>query len=429
MQDVCCSCSKAVRRAFVAKVLRAQRAWVQSLPLRRGPGAPAPKALPAAPSTPCRRESSLPAPTTPPVHTDPRRRHLVPSALDVPTDLVHAAAEWCTGAVVGCSGSFAADVAASWSPRTRGVMSRAYQASLSAPGSGSASLPAVSSRRHVGTTTALRSRVAAAFQAWAITADGRAARKRRRDVSSFARCYWSLPVGRAVPKNLLNLVRRSVAVASVPQGQLRRSLGGPRQGRGAAHRQRQSVQQGRPERMPEVSVRLFDWFVDVRGTIRGRMPSHVLFAKAQLFLSEACRAMVRSGEIPEPPKLSKAWLCRWKQRWGVSTRQPNKRFKISHAAVMDRLQTFYWNVHAVRCLLRLLRGGREPVQESADQKGLHFNESGSRGAATLALTGVQEVQVVENHMQTRERYSIMTHCVSDLAAIPGGHLWLFCSRA
>ena len=58
--------------------------------------------------------------------------------------------------------------------------------------------------------------------------------------------------------------------------------------------------------------------------------------------------------------------------------------------------------------------GVDPLQEQYDQKGVHFNESGSKNAPTWELPYTPDVVVRENHAQTRSRISWMTCCFSDV---------------
>ena len=51
-----------------------------------------------------------------------------------------------------------------------------------------------------------------------------------------------------------------------------------------------------------------------------------------------------------------------------------------------------------------------------DQKGLHFNESGSKNIGSLCLRGAPDVPLKENHAATRERFSLMTTVCSTPAA-------------
>ena len=70
---------------------------------------------------------------------------------------------------------------------------------------------------------------------------------------------------------------------------------------------------------------------------------------------------------------------------------------------------------------RLLKKDLADQLYSIDEKPLHFNESGSKNARTLAIEGVELVKLKENHSATRERLSVMTTTTSNrsLAASQG----------
>ena len=103
----------------------------------------------------------------------------------------------------------------------------------------------------------------------------------------------------------------------------------------------------------------------------------------------------------------------------MSLKKPNRRYKVSHEKLVHRLTRFWQTLFRVRAFLRRWMG-REPIQESADQKGFYFNEAGSALKGTLAPEGEEDVVIIEHHANSRKRYSVMTSCVSDLSGVPGG---------
>ena len=120
------------------------------------------------------------------------------------------------------------------------------------------------------------------------------------------------------------------------------------------------------------------------------------------------------GFVPEPPKLDKKWLARWRHTWGVRIRKPTKRYKVKRSILKQRLKVFWSNVLAVRWFMSLV-WQKEPIQEQYDQEGVHFNEPGSKQTGTYEIPGRIDPPVRENHGQTRERISWMTATWSNLA--------------
>ena len=115
------------------------------------------------------------------------------------------------------------------------------------------------------------------------------------------------------------------------------------------------------------------------------------------------------------PNLSKesaarSWLWRWCKRYQIKLRSPNVRYKTSKGKLMIRLKYMWLNTLRVRALAQFALG-IQPIIEGIDQKGLHKNEAGSKSSKSLAFEGV-DVELKENHAQTRDRFSLMTRVTS-----------------
>ena len=104
-------------------------------------------------------------------------------------------------------------------------------------------------------------------------------------------------------------------------------------------------------------------------------------------------------------------MRRWRDDYGVSLRVPNARFKVSHGVFQERLRIAWLNVIGVRELC-LLEFGYDPIVEGADQKPMHFNESGSKAAPPLHFKGTRSVPLRENTAETRERFTVFTYVTS-----------------
>ena len=128
-------------------------------------------------------------------------------------------------------------------------------------------------------------------------------------------------------------------------------------------------------------------------------------------LNEGCNAAC----VANLPNLSKesaarSWLWRWCRRYNIRLRSPNVRYKVSRGKLMVRLKYMWLNTLRVRALAQFALG-IQPIIEGIDQKGLHKNEVGSKSAKSMAFAGV-DVELKENHAQTRDRFSLMTRVTS-----------------
>ena len=107
---------------------------------------------------------------------------------------------------------------------------------------------------------------------------------------------------------------------------------------------------------------------------------------------------------------ARSWLWRWCKRFNIKLRSPNVRYKVSKGKLMIRLKYMWLNTLRVRALAQFTLG-IQPIIEGIDQKGLHKNEAGSKSAKSLSFGGM-EVDLKENHAQTRDRFSLMTRVSS-----------------
>ena len=76
----------------------------------------------------------------------------------------------------------------------------------------------------------------------------------------------------------------------------------------------------------EVWIALFDYFIDVRSTLKGRFPKFMLIAKAKEIHSIYCELKEKAGEKAEELKFTDKWVDGWCKEYGISLKHPNKRF-------------------------------------------------------------------------------------------------------
>ena len=77
--------------------------------------------------------------------------------------------------------------------------------------------------------------------------------------------------------------------------------------------------------MPEVREAMFQWFIDVGESLKGRLPMKMFYSKCVQVYSECLTQ--QSEPIPEKEQLkfSKHWIQDLMKEYNVSLRKPNKR--------------------------------------------------------------------------------------------------------
>ncbi len=180
------------------------------------------------------------------------------------------------------------------------------------------------------------------------------------------------------------------------------------------HRRRRLGHQGRPQKAGLVKELLFEWFCNIKRSVKGRLPAVVVMTKARLLMEEFVAEHLRRGRVAPAAVINSPWLTRWKRQYGVSLRQPNRKWKVSRSVLKDRLRIGWSNILRVRKLIALVHG-YDPVVEDFDQSPFHMNESGPRGRGTLTLRGCPSVPLKECHAATRERYTANTMTTSSEA--------------
>ena len=85
---------------------------------------------------------------------------------------------------------------------------------------------------------------------------------------------------------------------------------------------------GQKSRSPEVREALFQWFIDVRTSLKAWLPKSLFLLKAKKFYKDWLQ---QHPDTPEEEKLqfSNQWVRSWELEYGVSLRKPNKWYLIS----------------------------------------------------------------------------------------------------
>ena len=163
---------------------------------------------------------------------------------------------------------------------------------------------------------------------------------------------------------------------------------------------------GQKVKAPEVRVALFHWFVDVRESLKGRLPRRLFKLKARQLYAE----WLIQNPIPEKDQLkfSNKWIKSWENQYGVSLRRPNKPYSIKREDLLIRLQDYLHNVWTVRRFF-MEKYGVDPPIINGDQMPLHRNESSQE--KSMSFKG-EDTFIKENHKLSRERVTVFTQVTS-----------------
>ena len=179
---------------------------------------------------------------------------------------------------------------------------------------------------------------------------------------------------------------------------------------GATHAKRVRVEgAGRKAKATDFRDELFEWFIDVRTCLKGRLPRPLFINYAKdLYADWMSR---QPNPVPESQmlKFSNPWIQSWMNEYGVSLKKPNKRYAISQSDRVQRLLEYLKNVYRIRIFF-YKKYGVQPIFINGDQMPLHRNESS--GLKTMNMKN-QDTYVKENYMLSRERITCFTQFSSD----------------
>ena len=139
---------------------------------------------------------------------------------------------------------------------------------------------------------------------------------------------------------------------------------------------------GRKCKASEVREAMFEWFINVRGVLKGRLPMKMFRTKCQQVYSEWLKQQPEPIPEEEQLKFSKHWVQDWMKEYIVSLRKPNKRFAIENEDCIIRIKDYLQNIWTARKYFWGTYGVDPPII-NGDQMSLHRNESA--GQKTLSL--------------------------------------------
>ena len=137
-------------------------------------------------------------------------------------------------------------------------------------------------------------------------------------------------------------------------------------------KKRRGAGAGRKVKAPEVRVALFHWFVDVRESLKGRLPRRLFKLKAQQLYAD----WLVQNPVPENEQLkfSNKWIKLWENEYGVSLKRPNKRYSIKREDLLIRLCDYLQIIWTVRRLF-IEKCEVDPPIINGDQMPFHRNET------------------------------------------------------
>ena len=143
--------------------------------------------------------------------------------------------------------------------------------------------------------------------------------------------------------------------------------------------------------------------VDVK--IMCRFPKKVILVQALILQQDYYTSCLKNNVQPEHVQVDGNWLNAFLIERRLSTRKPNRKFKVPRAVLAERLCIFWIVIAKLRKFI-LLFWGYDPSMRNVDQSPFHQHEAGSAACNTIALKGAPTVPLIENHAATRERWSL-----------------------
>ena len=169
---------------------------------------------------------------------------------------------------------------------------------------------------------------------------------------------------------------------------------------------------GRKVVAPTVREALYDWFIDIRGALTGRLPHSMCKAHAKFFYTHW-----HDQKPPETKQtdltFSNRWIKGWMREYNISLRKPNKCFQIKQEDRKEQIFEYIKNVWTVRNSF-IDNFAVDPPIINRDQMPLHRNESSSQ--KTLNITGY-DTYAKEDNSLAHERITAFTQVSSDPSVV------------
>ena len=99
-----------------------------------------------------------------------------------------------------------------------------------------------------------------------------------------------------------------------------------------------------PDKTLEVRHALFDYFIEIRYSLKGRLPQHIVLSKGRQLYEEYCILKTDAGKEPDKLKITRKWLQEWCKDYRFSLKYPNKQFSLTQEVRKRRIIQFLKNV-------------------------------------------------------------------------------------
>ena len=165
----------------------------------------------------------------------------------------------------------------------------------------------------------------------------------------------------------------------------------------------------RKAKILEVRGAMLQWFIDVRESLRERLPMKIFRYKCVQVFDEWLKEQSNHISEKDQLKFSKLWIQDWMKEYNVSLRKPDKRYALKKEDRVVRVQDYLKNIWMARKYFLETYGIDLPIVKG-DQIPFHRNENASQ--KTLSLKS-ETVFVKENYMFSRERVTCFNWLCSD----------------
>ena len=134
---------------------------------------------------------------------------------------------------------------------------------------------------------------------------------------------------------------------------------------------------GRKKSVPEAHEAMYDWFIDIRSSLKARLTKSMFKVQCKIFYEQWLSQ--QENEVPEEKKIvfSNKWIRGWMQEYNLSLRTPNKRFQIKQADREERILGFLKIIWTMRKFF--IDSSRvDPPIIDGNQMPLHRKQSASK---------------------------------------------------
>ena len=233
-------------------------------------------------------------------------------------------------------------------------------------------------------------------------------------------------------KRLLRRDRAATAASSEQMVRTATSVPSAGKVKGAKDRKRFGTP-GRTVASLLLYTELYQWFIDLIGSLKCRVSSSILLYQARVIAGDIYASLqddIAHGRLPAGSKCplpiltganGMKFIRGWRNYFDISWRRCNLRFKCNSATILLRCTMFWENCLRIRFLHYYLVGCREILKfVNSDEKPMWFNSVSGR--RVFAMKGAKRVAVNETVQMSRCRFTVKTRCRYPSLPDDGKHL-------